>query len=116
VDIYLFEAPIAREPDQSEKMGDMAVNSAVGAKPHEVQRRIMLFAVFDCAQELILFEKVAVLNGFRDTRQFLVNDPAGADVQVADLRISHLPVRKADRHSRGQNTCVRILLFERRYV
>ena len=42
-----------------------------------------------------LFQR-AVRGGPADARQLLHDDAAGADVEVADLRIAHLPVRQAD--------------------
>src|SRR5262249_24612742 len=41
--------------------------------------------------------------------EVLVQDPAGAERQMADLRVPHLPVRQADGTARGLQRRVRIL-------
>ena len=46
-------------------------------------------------QHLVL-EEAAVGDRVVDPRQVLLDDRAGAEVEVADLGVAHLPVRQAD--------------------
>jgi len=59
-----------------------------------MKRRIMLFAVFHTVQKLRDPEEIPVLNAFCDSCQLLINDPSGTHVQMPDLGIAHLTVRK----------------------
>ena len=79
----------------------MAVHAAVRAEPPDVQLFALLFGVSDGAEQRLVFEKFAVLDLFGDLSQFLIDDAAGAHVQVPDLGIAHLPFRQADAHAAG---------------
>ncbi len=50
--------------------------------------------------------KIAFLSGFGQPGQFLVDNPAGADVGMPHFRISHLAVRQANIQATGANQCV----------
>ena len=50
---------------------------------------------------------LALGDGIADPRQVLDHDASGADVEVADLRIAHLPVGQADVLARGAQEAVR---------
>src|SRR5690349_20206060 len=76
----------------------MAVNAAVGNKPEEMQA-----AAAGLSERLVddlVTGKLAVGNGFVDAGEVLVNDPARAEVKVSDLRVTHLPRREPDVHTR----------------
>ena len=53
-------------------------------------------------------EDRAVADGQVDAHQVLEQDAAGADREVADLRVAHLPRRQADRLTRGREARVRV--------
>ena len=46
---------------------------------------ILLFAVVDGAEEVLILEENAVLDIFCDECQILIDDPSGADIHVANL-------------------------------
>ena len=58
----------------------------------------------------------AVRDRVADPHQFLLDDAAGADVQMADLGVAHLPVRQADIAAGGVQERVRASLPQRREV
>ena len=51
--------------------------------------------------------QAAVRDRLADARQVLHHDPAGADVQVADLGVAHLPLRQPDIEAGGAQEGVR---------
>jgi hypothetical protein len=55
---------------------------------------------------------VAVVDGAIDARVFLVNHAPGADVEVPDFRIAHLPGRQADRCFRSLDQGVWVVMPE----
>ena len=63
--------------------------------------------------EFGIFEKFTVLDIFRDSRKFLVDDPARAHVEMADFAVSHLSVGKTDRKSARAQKRGRIFLHKR---
>ena len=75
-----------------------------------MQGAIMLFAVFHRAKESFVGEKISIFNGLCNARQFLINHPPCADVQVANLGIAHLAGRKADRVSGCFNLRMRVCI------
>ncbi len=52
-------------------------------------------------------EEAAVLDGRIDAGQILIDDPAGAQVHVADLGVAHLAIRQADVAAFGVDQGVR---------
>ena len=54
-------------------------------------------------------EQLAVLDHQIDAGDIHVNDAPGADVQVPDFAVAHLPVRQSDEAPAGVNQRVRIL-------
>ncbi len=38
--------------------------------------------------------KFAIFNGLADAGQFLINDTAGTNIDMAHFRVAHLPVRQ----------------------
>ena len=62
----------------------------------------------ESADERRILEDRAVANGQVHAHQILEQHPARADRQVADLRVAHLPRRKADRLTGGGEARVRV--------
>ena len=81
-------------------MLNMAVDSAVGQKSHDVQRLIIRLGVVHCFGIGWIFEEVAVGYRLGDARQILKHNAARADIRVPYLTVSHLPLRQADVHTR----------------
>ena len=46
-------------------------------------------------------EKVTVLDALADAGEVLIDDAAGADIEMADLRIAHLPFGQPDIRAAG---------------
>ena len=92
VDVDLLNALVLGHLQQSEKMGDVAVHTAVGQKAHEVQGGAPLLAVGHGLQIGGVLEERAAFNVTADVGQVLEHHAAGADVGVAHLAVAHLPL------------------------
>ena len=93
VDDEVGDAPLGRELDQRLQVAVGGVHAAVGDEPDQVhalgaslQRRL---------QHLVLGQR-AVLDRRVDAREVLRDDRAGAEVEVADLGVAHLPLGQPD--------------------
>ena len=65
------------------------------------------FELFDQVEQRRCAGDLAAGDGVADARQVLHHDAAGADIEMADLGIAHLPVRQADIFARGAQKAVR---------
>ena len=99
MDIDLFQAAALGQFHQGIQVGVVAVHTAVGEQPNEMQRGLFRNGVIHCGDEGGVLKEVAILDGLGDAGQLLVHNAAGADVGVANLRVSHLAVRQADVHA-----------------
>ena len=99
----------------------VAVHSAIRQQTHKVKRGAVLFAVFHSGAKNGILIKITVMNGFGDMGELLIDYPAGAHVGVADLAVTHLPVRQTDIQTRGtylrhgacRHISVKVRLFRR---
>ena len=86
----------------------MAVDAAVGQKPPEVQL-LSVFGVLHRLQQGGIGKEIAVLDGFGDLGEVLIDDAPRAHVEVSDFGVAHLPVGKPDgepaRAQRGGGVC-----------
>ena len=89
------------------------VHAAVGDEAHQVQppARAVSGRRAGRAQRLVL-EEAAVRDRIVDPGQVLLDDRAGAEVHVADLRVAHLAVGQADVATAGREGRVRVALPE----
>ncbi len=89
------------------------VDAAVGDEAEQVQApaRAVAGALAGLQQRLV-FEEAAVGDGVVDPGQVLLDDRAGAEVEVADLRVAHLPVGEPDVAALGGELRVRVTLPE----
>ncbi len=71
----------------------MAVHAAVRQQSHQVQGLVVLFSVLHRIQQDLVPEKAPVPDGPCNPRQFLVNNPTGADIQVPHFGVAHLALR-----------------------
>ena len=56
---------------------------------------ILLFAVVDRTEEVFILKENTILNILCDECEVLIDDSAGTDIHVANLRVAHLSVRKS---------------------
>ena len=94
-------------------MGIVAMDTAVGEKAVKMQRRIVLFAIVDRSDNRGSRRKASVLRGVGNTGKVLENDPAGADIRMTDLRISHLARGKTDVSAGCSDQCMRETVHQR---
>ena len=110
MDKHLLEPLVARKLDQRVEMRVVRVYAAVREQAHQVQRGIVLFAVFNRREEGFVVEEIAIRNCLRDAGQFLIDDPPRANVEVADFAVAHLAIRQANIHAARGDLRMRILL------
>ena len=67
-------------------------------------------AIFECALHLGILKNRAVGDGAVDLHEVLIYDTTGTDVEVTDLRVTHLSVGKTDEFAAGLKFGVRICL------
>ena len=79
----------------------MAVHAAVGNQAEEMQALALLAAWAKAFFSTLFLRQRVFLDGLVDAGQVLVNDAAGAEVEVADLAVAHLAVGQADIHAAG---------------
>ena len=82
-------------------MGIVGMHPAVGEKPHEVQFAARFFALGRAVGQDGVAEEIAIIDAFSDPGEILIDDAAGADVEMADFRISHLALGQPDIQARG---------------
>ena len=73
-------------------MAVVGVHAAVREQACQVQPAAAGLGLCDALQQNRIGKKIAVPDRFGDAGQVLVNDPAGADIEVADLGVAHLAV------------------------
>jgi hypothetical protein len=72
------------------------VDAAVAHESHEVDAPTGRRDVFERAGDRVVVAERPRLEGVRDPRVRLLDDPPSADVQMADLRVPHLALREPD--------------------
>ena len=90
------------------KVPHVAVHAAVGDEAQQVQRGASSHRLRERVLEHAVGEERAILDGLGDAREVLVNDAAGADVQVPDLGVAHLARRQPHGRPRGLKRAVRV--------
>ena len=88
----------------------MRVDAAVGDEADEVDA--LAGRGVDGFLQSFVLGLGAVTDGEVDAGEFLVNDAAGAEVEVADLGISHLALGQADFQAAGLESAPGIVLIE----
>ena len=81
-------------------MAVVAVDAAVGQKPHEMKGLAVFFAVVHGTQQRRVPEEIALLDGLGDSGQLLVDNAPGANVGVPHLGVAHLAVWQTHIHAR----------------
>ena len=77
-----------------------------------MQRAVVRLEVGEEFHQRRIRRQRAVGDRLVDARQFLVNDAARAEIQVADFAVAHLPGGQADVLARGAEAALRIGLVE----
>jgi hypothetical protein len=92
-----------------EEVLEQPVHAGVADDAEKMKIRAVLQAIRDGSVELGVLVKLAVADLLGDADGLLVDDPAGADVLVADLAVAHRPLGQADVESAGRDQRRRIL-------
>ena len=77
-----------------------------------MQSRAFFLGVLHCLQKFFVFKEISVLNGLGNTGQFLIDNAAGAHIQMAHLRVSHLAVGKSHCQAAGLSADIGALAHE----
>ena len=96
----VFEPGTLPQLEQRSQVVDMRVDAAGRDEPEEVHVAVPLLRAPESAEERLVLEQRAVLDGAAHANEVLEQDPPRSDRQVADLRVPHLPLRKAHRRAR----------------
>src|SRR5205823_4523126 len=72
----------------------MTVHASVRNEPEQMQT--MIARLLETFLEHGIVRQLTSSKRFVNSRQILINDPAGAKIQVPDFGISHLPFRQSD--------------------
>ena len=99
--------------DQREEMLVDRVDAAGADEPHEVDRAARLLGVIARGDKHAVVEERPVANRFADAHEVLHDDAAGAEVQMADLAVAHLPLGEPDREARRLEQRPRVARDER---
>ena len=87
----------------------MRVDAAVRDEPEQVHVAAALARAAERRDERLVLEEAAVGDRAVDALEVLVEHAAGADRQMPDLGVAHLPGRQPDRLARGGEPRVRVL-------
>ena len=109
VHVDLLEARSLRKAQERVHVAVEAVHAAVGEKAHDVQGAALFAAVVDEGLHLGIVADRAVGDRAVDLDEILVEDAAGADVEVAHFGVAHLAVGQAHVFAVGAQFGVRIL-------
>ncbi len=85
------------------------MDAAVGEQSHQVKRAAALPDLGQRLGENGIVVEGAVLDALGDAGQVLVDDAAGADIQVAHLGVAHLAVGQADIRAGGAELRHRVI-------
>ena len=68
---------------------------------HQVELLACLLCIAVCVDNALVLQDVPCLTGFVDFHEVLIDDTAGADIQVSHLRVAHLAGRQANIFTRS---------------
>ena len=109
VDEDAIDAVLLRHFQQRVQMRLLRVHAAVGEQAEQMQPALAGARVLHGIEQHGMREKFAVLDHQVDAGDVHVHDAAGADVEVADFAVAHLPFGQADERPAGMNQRVGIL-------
>lgn len=93
-------------------MADVAVDAAIGAEPEQMEGAALTQQPISQLVQGRVGRQAAIAYGLADPHQLLTDDPAGANREMAHLRIAHLAVRQTHLSAAGLNQGVGIGLPE----
>ena len=94
--IYILEAVFLGHIEELEIMLEGAVDSAAGAEAEKVELLSALLYVVIYTLNLGPVQKLVLAAGLVDLHKVLIYNSSGTEIHMADLRVSHLSVRKSD--------------------
>ena len=97
MNIDLLKTHLCRHLQEGIEVGDVAVHAAVGEKADQMQ--LGLFCLLHCLEQDGIFRQGAILHRQADPGIILVDDPASADVEVANFGVAHLAAGQAHRQA-----------------
>ena len=83
--------------EDREKVLVARMDAAIGEKPHDMQRTAWLLGRIEARVDDLVFVDGTRAARAVDACELLMDDAAGADVQMPDLGVAHLALRQADR-------------------
>ena len=92
----IFDLIFGGDVAEFEKMLQRRVHAAVRHEAHEMHVHAVFLGVFERGFHLRVLHDRVVAAGAVDLHEVLINDAAGADIEVSHLRIAHLSVGQAD--------------------
>ena len=101
------------ETEQRAEVVDVRVHAAVRHEPEQVDVAPALACTRERGDECLVLGERAVLDCAVHPREILEEDPPGADREVTDLGVAHLPSGQADCLARRGERPVRVPLEER---
>ena len=110
VDEDLLHTRFPRRIGEGDEMPVMAVHSAIRDQPDEMQPPAS--RVSECLLQNAILLQFAVSDRFVDPGQVLINNPPRAEIEMADLRVSHLPFRQPHVLAARAQCRARIILIE----
>jgi hypothetical protein len=100
-------AGVGQDAGERQGMVLVGVDATGGDEAHQMAGTAVGLQASDHGGEGRVAGQAAVDDGLADSRQFLHDDPAGADVEVPDLGIAHLAFGQADIEARCAQEGVR---------
>ena len=105
--------PLAlRQLEQGTHVVDVGVDASGRDEPEQMDVAAALARAPERRDECFVVEEGTVADGAVDALEVLVEHPAGADRQVADLGVAHLAGRQADRLAGSAELGVRVVAPE----
>ena len=95
MNIYLAQSLLLCHLKQSVKMCNMTVHTTIGKKSPQMQVRIIFLTIIHGCKQCLILKKVTVFDCLGNSGQILVNNAAGTDIHMSNLRVTHLSVWKS---------------------
>ena len=85
------------------------MHATVRDQPEQMQLASTHPGIFHRVEQHRMREELAVMDHQVDARDFHMHDAPGANIQMADFTVPHLPFRQPDKRPAGMNQSVGIL-------
>ncbi len=89
------------------------MHAALRHQSHKMELLPALRRIVVCGLDFGIFKELVVAAGHVDFHKVLIDDPSGAEVEVAHLRVTHLSFRKSHGLAAGLKVRVGIFCAER---